>query len=253
MSDFEEKEEEEEAEYDSEEEEHYKQYLKEKKENFKQYLKDRNFRYFFRYCNNLEIIKELVENNEVDVNTRNIFGENILALSNNSEVIEYMIQKKANVNAAASSGNTPIYYQKDLKICEILLKNGANPNNLYSCAYNRPLLSSGYEKTKLLIHYKADIYYLDRNNYTYLHEFWPWNSDSDNLKKAQLLIDSKCNINAVNKFGLTPLFTALELRRPEYAKLLIKNKADINIKWNGKSVVDFIKERKYFELLDLIK
>jgi cytohesin len=55
-------------------------------------------------------------------------------------------------------------------------------------------------------------------------------TDSDHAHVAEVLLKTGHPVDAVNEYGQTPLYHAANYGKPKAARVLIKHKADVNIK-----------------------
>lgn len=89
---------------------------------------------------NLAAIKHLVEKGGVNINSRDVNGQNVLCsavLSGRKSIVAYLLSKGAKVDFPIESdcirlnGSTPLYFATRLgyiNICKLLLEHGADPN-----------------------------------------------------------------------------------------------------------------------------
>jgi ankyrin repeat protein len=72
--------------------------------------------------------KRLVEENKVDVNYKDKYGTTFLhhASWRTPSLVEYLIQKGANVHTRNECGNTPLHWAESREAIELLLKHGAD-------------------------------------------------------------------------------------------------------------------------------
>lgn len=122
-------------------------------------------------------------------------------------LVEYMLKKRANVNATNIDGMSPLHLVSDLKLAQLLIINGADvnaKNRIGSTPLHWAISRELFDIAKLLIEYGADIDAQDNNGNTPLH-FSVLKDDRLTL----LLIRSGANVNITNKMGTTPLLTAL--------------------------------------------
>lgn len=114
------------------------------------------------------------------------------------------------------------------EIIELLLRNGANPNQADKIG-NTALHIAVYEQdeniAKLLLNNGADTALKDLKGNTPLHIA----AEESNARLAQLLIESEANVNSQNTEGNTPLHVAIQstiVKRkndPEYDLLYLEN------------------------------
>lgn len=144
----------------------------------------------------IDIIKDLIASG--DINSTLTFSTNIV----NTEDTEY------DLSITFDEGTTALmiasYYGYD-DLVNALVKNGADVNKKNSRNY-----------TALL--YAADIW--SRQGI---------GIDNSNFNTVEILVMNKADINAVNKYGWSPLFFAAENSNSDVAAFLVDNGADINL------------------------
>lgn len=165
------------------------------------------------YNNDLEGIKTLIRDKNVDLNTKNRYGETPLM---------YAIQRGS------------------LDIVKLLLDNGVDVNSqnkytesiLMIAIYSSPAYIRT-EMVKLLINQGAEVNYQDVRGYTPLivavnNTTDVFGESYDSLAVINLLIENGADVNIKNKSGDTALMYASMVMSDEVVKLLIKHGADIN-------------------------
>ena len=117
----------------------------------------------------------------------------------------------------------------------ILKKYNVNINNLdYEdfTLLSHAVMDNNIEMAKLLLKYKADVNTVVNDGDTALILA----ADNNNMEMVKLLLSYGADIDYQGFRGRTALFCALEYNRKEnieMVKLLIKNKADVNIAYDG--------------------
>lgn len=184
--------------------------------------------------------------------------------SGNVPAVEVLLKYKADVNARTQNKETPLYLvcnangaarEQLLKIADLLLKNGADPNLMTGNGSYAPLhiiASRGDEAmTKTLLAYKPNLEVTNYNGLTPLHFAVERRSGG----VAKMLLEAGANVNAVDVGGDSPLFMAL--RSPnnmspernfdtELIALLLAHKANVNTRnRSGQTPVQFIKDTGY--------
>jgi ankyrin repeat protein len=104
-----------------------------------------------------EELKRLVEKQSIDVNTQNYINGSLLHYASwkQPSLVEFLIEKGANVNAKSASGNTPLHWAESRKAIELLLKHGADihASNIYGQTpihYSNMLFGQSMEAIRVL-------------------------------------------------------------------------------------------------------
>ncbi len=161
----------------------------------------------------LDIIKELHEENKIDVNEINeVDGNTALINACNhgwNLVIEYLIEQGADIDLKSKeSGQTP----------------------LIAACYNTTDLSI----VKYLIDKGADIQAEDKNGFTALSGACSYDSDIEKFEMVKFLISKGINVHTKsNKRGVTNLMLACLDDRFDTIKLLIQHGVDVNARTTG--------------------
>ena len=218
--------------------------------------------------NNIEILKLLLNNGSVAQN--GLFA----AISNNKlNNVNLLIEKGAVVdsdefilsaiknknlkmvqllvsNGASTSVGLELAVTKNASsIVEFLLNNGAEVYD--SNKYIFTSVNNNYGKTlKVLIDFGFVIDFLDDKNNTMLH----LSCKKGFYETTKLLIESQSiDINAYNKFGITPLMVVVTSNNKNlnFCKLLVENGANVNAKNNNgvrvRKMAKGIKVKKYLK------
>ncbi len=145
----------------------------------------------------------------------------------NLKVVQLLVTKGANISVGlelAINKNAP-------SIVEFLLKKGAEvyDNNKYVFV----AVNNNYSKTlKVLIDFGLVIDFIDNNKNSMLH----LSCKKSFYETTKLLIESQSiDINAYNKFGITPLMIVVTSPKKDvkFCKLLVENGANVNAKNNN--------------------
>ncbi|XP_076285450.1 uncharacterized protein LOC143211554 [Lasioglossum baleicum] len=196
---------------------------------------DRNILYAAVMNGYVNIVEDLLKDG-VDVNTidnSNDEGMTVLhsaVCMRQEKITELLIKYGAKVSVKDSSGKTPLVHalrMKETKIVEQLLLNGADikddPNVLYAAVEYESL-----EIVEKILKDGVDDNKIDSKNYveygTLLHDVVSWK----NVEMAKLFIKYGAHVNVRDRFGATPLVTAIYNWDTEMTKLLLINGADIN-------------------------
>jgi ankyrin repeat protein len=180
----------------------------------------------------LDIVKLLVEHgadvNEGNINKRTPLHE---AAPNSIAIINYLIDKSANLYTRDSDGDVPFHKAAGLAKVEnmkIFLVRGMDVNirNKYG---ETPLhLSSKFinvQAIEFLIASGADIKAKDGLGQTPLHSAC---SEIENLEVVKYLIKKGADVNAVDNGKVTPLHLAALKGHAQVVEFLVKSGADVN-------------------------
>ena len=124
----------------------------------------------------------------------------------------------------------------NIETVKLLVENGLDINTLFEEEYSlleTAIAFSQYEICKYLVANGADVNVncnFGNNLLTRITTFplLITNKEKPYLKIVKLLVDSGCNINHCNNFGITPLINAIRNKNYEICEYLLENGADIN-------------------------
>lgn len=173
----------------------------------------------------------------------------IAVTEGDAEVMEFLIQNKANVNATGRSGNKPLHYTGDVEIVRKLINHKANVNVQDEYGYmplHYAVMEGDKEMMELLIKNKAEVNSKNKYGYTPL--------DFACIREIlEYLIQNKANINTTTEYGETPLHRAVSRGNIEVMESLIQYNANVHAKdINGQSVSDYTMNRAIInKLLEL--
>ncbi len=170
----------------------------------------------------LSLVQELLLSKKVDINTTNGYNSTALhkaAYSNHIDVVKYLISKGININLKDKGGATALFWatsQGNTEVAEYLRKNGAeitDPNKMLFAA-----ASGGY--TSLVME----------------------------------LLSKGVDVNTIDpQTSKTPLFGAVIGKHFNTVKLLLSNGAKTNVKYLGKSPLQWAKDKRIKEILKKYK
>lgn len=161
-----------------------------------------------------------------------------LEFNNKKELISYFSSSTESLDIYFKTGDTPLYVvvdRLDLKLTELFLKHGADPNLTHKNENESPLynlvcrkLSKSNKKAleilKLLLKYKADSNLKPKNSaLSALH----YAVMDKNEKAVEILLNYNANVNEHNNpLNATPICFPSSI---EVVKLLVENNANLNI------------------------
>lgn len=169
------------------------------------------------------------------VNERGSTPLHSAAFGGHLEVVEFLLEKGAEIEAANGGGFTPLHlatFAGHREVVELLLDQGANINALnekmgatvLDFAFTRDLQSGTLDLAPFLIEKGAefDVNKKNRFGYTTLDMAIVFG----HTQAADYLIGLGADINSLRGDGNTPLTNAIKRGRPEIAKLLIEKGVD---------------------------
>ena len=204
-------------------------------------------------------VVEFLISEYASVHSRDTYGVTPLyyaAIHNNEEIADLLMAKGADANAGDEKGITLLYYaiwDESKDAIRLLMSKGANVNAKDSAGY-APLIYAIWEDDKdmveLLIDKGADVNIEDNDGYT--PYYWASMDASKaivelltakgaaplstihvaaragNLAKVKGLIQEGTDVDATDKSGETPLFSAVLADNDNVAKFLLDEGADVN-------------------------
>lgn len=151
-----------------------------------------------------------------------------------TEIVELLLEHKANTNVKDSQGMTALMWATATligkpKIVELLLEYGADVNakdDDSSTALIGATLRGDAEVAEVLLEHGADVNTKDNNGFTVLM----WAKDS---RIAELLLEHGAGINTKDDDGSTALMWATSRGNAEVVELILEHGADVNAKDNN--------------------
>ena len=149
------------------------------------------------FSRNQKFLKHLVNSKGQDNVQKTLLHK--AALQHSLEIVEFLIQLGANVNAKAENDCTPLHY----------------------AAYKGKI-----EVVKYLIEHGAQVDMRKKGGATPLH----WAAENSKIEVVKYLIDYGAQVNLRNKFGFTPLHWAAYKGKIEAVKCLIEHGAQMDVR-----------------------
>ncbi|MGD2033553.1 MAG: ankyrin repeat domain-containing protein, partial [Bacteroidales bacterium] len=225
----------------------------------------------FAWNGNMDAIRKLVDENNDLVNVRLQNEETMLTIAawnGNYDLAEYLVSKKANVNARNDWQNTPLHNaaQKGYNdIIALLLDNGANVNargtngntSLFFAVVNKhpesvkilqkaggnihakndygqtPLARASWngntEIIAFLTEHGADVNWANSEGSTIMHNL----AGGGYAEAIKLIQEYGANANSIDSEGRLPLHNAAINRHPDVVRLLLGSTKNINLQENS--------------------
>lgn len=111
-------------------------------------------------------MKELITSGKININYRNISGDNFLIIStknNDIDMIKFLLESGININHTNDCGNTALMWASfigNLEVVTFLIEKGANIDHQNNCGYNSlmwAIKNGHFNVSKFLIDSGADI------------------------------------------------------------------------------------------------
>ena len=161
----------------------------------------------------LENVKILVNYNEGIINSKDSLGKTPLHIAaeikNNSEIINYLIEKNAEVDALDIYQQTPLYYTlENIENVIVLKNNNANFNiraNDNHTLLHKAVYVGNNDVIDFIFDEITDIDVQDGKGWTPLHIA----AEKGNTYIVEKLIEKNANVNIQNENGNTPLHIAI--------------------------------------------
>ena len=214
---------------------------------------------------------DIIDSGRVDLNERYRFGRSALHLClnhNRIEIAEMLIMNGCDINARDMYGYTTLnrsVYANNLQMAKLLIANGCHLNignnngytALHSCVFiNKPVFA------ELLIMSGCNMGVRDLTGNTALDHAIIADNDttavltmqrtplliaagSDNIVRAEELVDEGCDINEISAHGMTAMHAAAKYGGLACAELLIFNGARLDIADDsGRTALDYPNTRE---------
>lgn len=209
------------------------------------------------YLNKNDKVIELVNNNKIDINSRNYDNETMFLLSsklNNIELVKYFYEKKSELNYQGYNGKNALIYaieNKNIDMINFLLSKKIDTEVFYNDdkdVYYSAVESGIYEILETFIHDTKDI-----NR--------PYNKNSEKIDEklhvkttllihaiefgyidiVKQLVEAGSNINIANDRGELPVLTSLRTKHFDIFEYFFDIKVNFNVVDNsGNSVLSYL-------------
>ena len=182
--------------------------------------------------------------------------------SENPEIVSWLIQQKASVNARTVIGKTPLHVaalRKNKAITELLIKAGGDIHNvdnrknslLHYVFYSQKPgeKKKSFELASFLVEKKIDVNIQNKTLDTALHLA----VNNGDLRNVLLLLKNKAKVQLTNMYKQTAIHQILAEPRPpkNYQKILsemLKQKFPVDlIDHSGKTILHYAAEKGYVE------
>ncbi|WCR59442.1 MAG: Phosphocholine transferase AnkX [Wolbachia endosymbiont of Ctenocephalides felis wCfeF] len=171
------------------------------------------------------------------VNVENNCGQTPLHIAAENgwlNIVKYLIDKDANINAKGEYGWTPLHIAAKngkLDMIKYLTNKGANINAKDEC-YSTPLhLVAELGELSIVEYLINKGAYVDARDGWYRTPLF-YAADSGKLGVAEYLVEKNANVNARDEYGSTPLYLATMKGKVDVVKILLKYDADVNAENN---------------------
>ncbi|XP_048247938.1 ankyrin repeat domain-containing protein 50-like, partial [Haliotis rufescens] len=171
------------------------------------------------------------------------------------EVVEVLLQNKANVDEKRQDGSTPLHeaaYEGHREVVDVLLQNKANVDEKDKEG-STPLNDAAYqghrEVVDVLLQSKANVDEKDKEGRTPLHRA-AWQG---HRVVVEVLLQNKANVDEKDKEGRTPLHDAAYDGHREVVEVLLQNKANVDEKdEEGSTPLNHAAYRGHREVVDVL-
>lgn len=170
-------------------------------------------------------VRLLIEKEDFNIDLLDCDGATALhnaAFYGRKEIVEYLCNKKANVNLGNYIGYTPLMASTRegyLEVVQILLQNGSSVNQVNDEGFTALVFSSGYSKnTEVLLE----------------------------------LIKSGADVNHITNTGGSSLLWATWFGMVDNVRLLIEYGANKKLVFNGKLLIDIAHEKGFQNIEELL-
>ncbi|KAI8350886.1 ankyrin repeat-containing domain protein, partial [Choanephora cucurbitarum] len=190
-----------------------------------------------------------------DVDAQGATALHYAILANNDVCLKYLIDKGAVVDAPAGDLQaTPLHWasrQGRLGAVHRLIKEGANPSLKDGQGFNALHLAVHSSHAMLVLYLLYLDIEIDTSDNVGGHTPLMWAAYQGHPQSVDLLLKFGASVTATDHSQLTPLHWAAVRGNKMCIRKMLEYGADVNARdQNGKSVMDFIKEKKFERVWD---
>jgi ankyrin repeat protein len=205
---------------------------------------------------NVKLIEELLEKG-ANVNAANMNGWTALMMASkngHTEAVKLLLEKGAKVNAVEKDGRRALLFASKsghIEVVKLLLEKGAKVNAIDHDGYTALMMASrnGHTETaKFLLEVGASV---NADNGRTLM----WALQNEYIDVVKLLLEKGANANAVDVIGWTALMRASYIGRADVVKLLLEKGANVNAtsEEDGYTALMFASSQGYTEIVKLLQ
>lgn len=190
-----------------------------------------------------------------DVDAQGATALHYATLANNDVCVKYLIDKGAIVDAPAGDLKaTPLHWasrQGRLPAVHRLIKEGANPSLKDGQGFNALHLAVHSSHAMLVLYFLYLDIDIDVSDNVGGHTPLMWAAYQGHAQSVDLLLKFGASVTATDHSQLTPLHWAVVRGNKMCIRKMLEYDADVNARdQSGKSVMDFIKEKKFEKTWD---
>ena len=206
------------------------------------------------YYGYADLVNALIKNN-ADVNLKNqrnytalLYATDIWARQgigiddSNFNIVELLVNAKADVNAVNNYGWSPLFFAADNSNSDVvtfLVDNGANINLISDEGITPILIANDVESIKIL----SKTTNINKANNAGITPLIAFSGRETSPEAINILLENGANVNAVDKDGETALSYAVEYGNFEIALILLENNANPNLSnKKAKELADIARE-----------
>ncbi len=205
----------------------------------------------------LDIVQYFI-NKGADVNAKSRYGITPLhqaVYDGRVDIVEYLIGKGADINAKDESGFTALHWATMMyrvDVAKVLLKHNADVNAKDKDGDTSLHLATKMGRVavaKVLLEHNVDVNVKNEQNRISLH----YVARSGSIETIECLIEKGADVNAKDENGNTPLHFAAIMGNFDTARVLLKHNADVDTKNNrGMTALHYATDFDHQELVELL-